>query len=446
MSKDFIEPRLPSGFRDLEPKLALARQRMIKIIDEQYRLIGSVPLETPAVEYEEVLIGAEDFSKQLYRVVRRGTEEGEEEEKNPLALRFDLTVPLARYLSEHTDTPLPFIRHQLAQVWRGERKQQGRYREFAQFDLDIVGSASLAADAQVIAVMYNTLKALGVEKFVIKFSHRGLLEALFVSLSITSNKWTQIFNILDKLDKLKPAEVADLLVKAGLQKDQTDSLMKWVVSDGAPSLDKKVKESDYHVSLQKALDEVNLLKAYVADLGIPSTHVQFHPSIIRGLGYYTGPVWETVLLDAPEFGSVYSGGRYDNLLSRFGNRHVPATGTSIGVDRLFSALQKIGALDLSQGTTQVMVTNLDEEFVADELKFVSQLREAKIITEFYLGKDRGLGQQLGYAESKGAKVAVIYGAKEKEQGVVQIKDLAKREQKEIKVSDLVSEVKKILMP
>lgn len=442
MSKDLIEPRLPSGFKDLDPQLALARQKMINIIDQQYRLIGSLPLETPAVEYEEVLIGGEDFSKQLYRVVRRS---GAEEEKgHPVALRFDLTVPLARYLSEHPETPMPFIRHQVGQVWRGERPQKGRYREFTQFDLDIVGSASLAADAQIIATMYNVMCALGIKQFMIKYNNRKLLNGIFDHLKIDKVKRGGVLRTLDKLerdgqDKVKSELRSDLFETSP---NKPEELMSFISIGDLSELKEKLQTSP--VALE-AINELNQLAAYIKELGVPPSYCKFDTTIIRGLGYYTGPVWETALLDVQEFGNVYSGGRYDDLMSRFSKRALPATGTSIGVDRLLAAMEKINLLkNLTDQPVSVFIPRVEENLDSEYLKFTATLRSSGISTEYYLGKEKGLKQQLGYAESRGAKVAVIYGQKEKDQGVVQIKNLANREQKEIKISELVTEVQKIL--
>lgn len=421
-----VEPKLPGGFRDLDPQLAAARRRLIEIVEAEYKLMGSQPLDTPAVEFEQVLIGAEDYSKQLYHVVRRASEEGEVEEKNPLALRFDLTVPLARYVASHQDLPMPFIRHQVGQVWRGERQQQGRYHEFTQFDLDIVGTSSLAADAQVLATMYRVMTALVGDRFEIRYSHRGLLDELLEKSGVPAELHEAAMRTMDKFDK------------AG------DKLEQLLVADGI-SVDAAAKiVAALNGGLQPNADIVSL-QGHLSCLGVSPSHCLFTPSIVRGLGYYTGPVWETVLLDAPEFGSVYSGGRYDNLLERFGSRKLPAVGTSIGVDRMLAALEKLGKLpELSGGGLQVLVANFGDDVMAGQLQLVAELRALGISTELYLGKEKGLGQQLGYAEGRGAKVAVLYGSDEQKSGEVKVKNLATKEQVPTPRADAVAAVRKLL--
>lgn len=429
-----IQPRLPGGFRDLDPQLAAARRRLIEIVEAEYRLIGSQPLDTPAVEYEDVLIGAEDYSKQLYHVVRRASEDGEAVEKNPLALRFDLTVPLARYVASHQDLAMPFIRHQVGQVWRGERQQQGRYHEFTQFDLDIVGTSSLAADAQILATMYRVMTKLVGDRFEIRYSDRRLLNEALESAGIASDLCGSVLGLLDKADKVGLDGVEKGLKDLGLSGDQIDQIKK-LLSGEASALE--------HFKTMVQLYELRVF--LVEDLGIPETRCRFDPSIVRGLGYYTGPVWETVLLDAPEFGSVYSGGRYDNLLERFGSRKLPAVGTSIGVDRLLAAMEKLGQLEKLAGSgVQVLVANFGDDVMAEQLKLVAELRHVNISTELYLGKEKGLGQQLGYAEGRGARVAVLYGAEEQKSGEVKVKTLAAKEQVAVPRADIVAQVHKLL--
>jgi histidyl-tRNA synthetase len=438
-----VEPRLPGGFRDLDPQLAAARRRLIEIVEAEYRAIGSQPLDTPAVEYEDVLIGGEDYSKQLYHVVRRAADEGEAVEKNPLAMRFDLTVPLARYVASHPDLPMPFIRHQVGQVWRGERQQQGRYHEFTQFDIDIVGSSSLAADAQILATMYRVMTALVGDRFVIKYSHRGLISAAIDAITPRFSTSENILRVFDKLDKISREQGMDELKRLGATDAQAIALLSWAVSDNPKEY---INSNPEFVRIaQPFIDELKTLERYFVDLDISDERLHFDTSVVRGLGYYTGPVWETVLLDAPEFGSVYSGGRYDNLLERFGSRKLPATGTSIGVDRMLAALEKLGKLpELAGSSVQALVVNFGEELMPEQLKLVAELRAAGVSTEIYLGKEKGLGQQLGYAQGRGAAVAILFGADEQKAGEVKLKNLATKEQISIPRTNIVAEVRKLL--
>ncbi len=442
MSK-LVEPRLPGGFRDLDPQLAAARRRLIEIVEAEYKLMGSQPLDTPAVEFEQVLIGAEDYSKQLYHVVRRASEEGEAEEKNTLALRFDLTVPLARYVASHQDLAMPFIRHQVGQVWRGERQQQGRYHEFTQFDLDIVGTSSLAADAQVLATMYRVMTQLVGDRFEIRYSDRQLLDGVFDHVGIGDAKREMVMRSLDKLDKEGSEKVISYLESEVFENERPKAreLLRIISMTNLDDVEDEISVTKT-AETSFVISSLRRFAANLRDLGIKADNCKFDFSIIRGLGYYTGPVWETVLLDAPEFGSVYSGGRYDNLLERFGSRKLPAVGTSIGVDRMLAALEKLGKLpELAGGGLQVLVANFGEDVMAGQLQLVAELRAAGISAELYLGKEKGLGQQLGYAEGRGARVAVLFGADEQKSGEVKVKNLATKEQVSVARDGLVASVK-----
>jgi len=445
MSSAVILPRLPGGFRDLDPQLAAARRRLIEIVEAEYRAIGSQPLDTPAVEYEDVLIGAEDYSKQLYHVVRRAADEGEAVEKNPLAMRFDLTVPLARYVASHPDLPMPFIRHQVGQVWRGERQQQGRYHEFTQFDIDIVGSSSLAADAQILATMYRVMTALVGDRFEIRYSHRGLLNDLLEKWGIGAAKSEAVLRIVDKRDLIGDNTLIEQLAEIGVPEKTITSIVSFIAAKSVREAANIATRDSYGNTINHGAEELTQLAANLVSLGVSEMRCKFDPIIVRGLGYYTGPVWETVLLDAPEFGSVYSGGRYDNLLERFGSRKLPATGTSIGVDRMLAALEKLGKLpELASNSVQVLVANFGEELMPEQLKLVAELRAAGVSTEIYLGKEKGLGQQLGYAEGTGAAVAILFGADEQNAGEVKVKNLATKEQVAVPRGAVVEKIRELL--
>jgi histidyl-tRNA synthetase len=299
--------------------------------------------------------------------------------------------------------------------------------------LDIVGVSSLVADAQIIATMCNVMIALGIEKFKVKVGHRGLLDGLFDGMNVSAEDKMFFLRELDKVDPENPESIKDKFIEKGIKKEVVSNIFELLFGPSLKMFDIsnfKGFEKKFEAKVNESQAQLQRLVANVKELGIDvDKWLSASPSIVRGLGYYTGPVWETVLLDAPEFGSVYSGGRYDDLLERFGSRKLPAVGTSIGVDRLMAALEKLGKLDeLSQGSVQVVLANFGEEFIPEQLKIVAELRAAGISTELYLGKEKGLGQQIGYAEARGAKVVVLYGADEQKEGKVAIKNLATKEQ------------------
>lgn len=414
----YIQPELAGGFRDYLPEDMIPRQKMLDTIKTVFERFGFVPLDTPGLEKEEVLTGGDpDFKKQIFRA---GLEGG----KDALALRFDLTVPLARIIAANPGLKKPFKRYQFGRVWRGERQQAGRYREFTQLDADIVGSSSITADAEIISLMYETMTALGFadSDFQIRISDRAILNKLSDIAGFEAAKTPGVLRMIDKLDKIGWEGVEkELTVAAGLSKEQVKKVRMYI---------EKGDEAAF-VPLAALLDIPK--KSYVFDL-----------SVARGLGYYTGIVFETVLTKLPEIGSVFSGGRYDNLVSRFSPQSIPATGASVGVDRLFVAMEKLGMVKKEKNTAKVCVLNFEPTAEGQCVGVATELRGAGVSTNLYLGDEKTLKGQLAYAVSQEFPVVVIIGGDEEKRGVAQVKDMQKRTQTEVKQTDIVSAVKELL--
>lgn len=426
-----VEPKLLRGFRDYLPAQMNARLKIIATIRRVYELYGFQPLETPAQEYRVTLMGyGEENAKQIFAF-----ENPEEEE---VALRFDLTVPLARVIAQYPDLPLPFRRYQVAPVWRADKPDPGRFREFVQFDLDSVGSASLAADVEILCGMYDTLRALGIERFKVRFSDRKVLNSLMDFAGIPRGDAHDVFRILDKLEKISLEGVTAELTRGridasgdkipglGLEESQVDRITAFLGLPKGTRKESLMALTGLFSGVRSAGEAVAEL-GYICDsldgLGISEENVVLDLSIARGLDYYTGPVFEAVLTDAPEFGSVFGGGRYDGLVERFLGRKIPAVGASIGVDRLFAALQKLNLIEATPATAQVIVTVMEQSRMEEYQKLTRELRLAGINTELYLGDEKNLGKQLQYANRQKIPLAVIIGSDEFSRGEVTVKNL-----------------------
>jgi histidyl-tRNA synthetase len=383
---------------------------MLDTIRATFELFGFSPIETSSLQREEVLTGGdENFKKQIFAVSNT------DDEDSTLALRFDLTVPMARLVSSSGDKiERPFKRYEIGKVWRGEKAQAGRYREFLQCDADIVGSASPLSDAEIISLIYETMRALGLENFFIKINSRAALA------NLDQNQ----IRILDKLDKIGEDKVREELERAGVTKKIIDDTLNGVFMN-------QVKEIDGVIE-------------YAESLGVPKKFMKKDPTLARGLGYYTGIVFEAVLSDMPEVGSVFGGGRYDNLVEQFGGSQTPAVGVSVGIDRLFTALDKKDLIKGEKKPVKVLVLNFDNSCTAECLKIVSDLRKEKIGAEIYFGKEETLKGQLSFAVKNEYEVVVIVGQQEKERGIAQIKNMVARTQEETILKNVSITVKNIL--
>jgi len=428
-----VQPRISRGFRDLLPDQMLARQKMVDAIRGVYELYGFVPLNTPAVEYLDVLSGSagQEAQQSIFRVVSP--------ENEPLGLRFDLTVPLARVIAQYPDLPRPFRRYQVSPVWRADKPDKGRFREFTQFDLDSVGVESEVADTEIIAGMCDTLSAINVGPYLVRFSSRVMLNLLLDYADIPHERGVDVFRVLDKLDKIGIDKVrrelmegyqdesGDVISGVGLRADQVDRVERFLNVKSNQRSEVVTQLRDLFSRLANAkeeIDRVDRISSHLYALGYADDRVALDLSIARGLAYYTGPVFEAVVLEAPQFGSVFGGGRYDDLVLRFLGERIPATGASIGVDRLLAVLAHLGRIGSRKATALVLVVNLDPSLTSDYLQMTWELRRAGVPAELYLGTAKGLGKQLKYADQYEIPLALLYGADEKAQGTVTIKDMA----------------------
>jgi histidyl-tRNA synthetase len=427
-----VQPRLSRGLRDLLPEETLARQAMIDIVRRVYELYGFVPLNTPAVEYLDVLSGSGGKEIQESIFVVRNPEEEE------LGLRFDHTVPLARVIAQYKELPKPFRRYTVGPVWRADKPGPGRFREFLQFDIDAVGVESKMADTEIIGGICDSLDALGVSRYQVRFSSRRVLNLLLTYAAITPERAASVFRVIDKLEKIGIAKVrqelttgytdesGDKIPGLGLTTAQVEQIEQFlgIRADSRTEVIKQLRET--FGSIPGASEEIGVLEQmshYLDVAGYHDDRVIIDLTIARGLAYYNGPVFETILLDAPQFGSVFSGGRYDDLVMRFLGERVPATGASMGVDRLLAALRALDKVSLRKSTADVLVTAFDPQMNDDYIAMTFELRRAGIRSEMYFGTDRA-GKQIKFADKMEIPVVLLYGPDEKAKNVVTIKDMS----------------------
>lgn len=437
-----IDPGLAGGFRDYLPEDMIPRQRMFDTIRSVFERFGFLPLDTPGIEREEILTGGDpNFRMQIFKTGLREGDEG-------LALRFDLTVPLARVVSLYSDKlEKPFKRYQMGKVWRGEKPQAGRFREFIQFDADIVGSNRVSADAEIVALMYETLTALNIGQFRIRINNRKILSGLSSFAEYDQALNADVLRAIDKLDKIRWEGVSEELSQKGLAPIQISKLEQFINLKGESAREilanllVLMSESPEAI---KGIGELQEITKCLDSLSIPAECWNIDLSVARGLGYYTGPVFETILSDLPSIGSVFSGGRYDDLVSRFGNQNLPSTGASVGVDRLFAAMEKLSLLKKEKTVVKATILNFDKDAEDYCQMIVTSLRKRNIASEIYLGKEAMLKGQLSYAIRQEIPVVIIAGGKEKEKKTAQVKDMRKRIQTEVPFDQITSAVETIL--
>lgn len=438
-----ITPRTPPGTMELLPRRQVAFQRMLDTIRRTYERFGFLPVETPVFEVADVLLSKSggETEKQVYFVQSTG---GIEQGHRPdLALRFDLTVPLARYVAEHErDLAFPFRRYQIQRVYRGERAQKGRYREFYQCDIDVIGKDTLpvAYDAEMPAVIYSVFTALDVGPFTINFNNRKILLGLFEALGISEpERRVLVLRQVDKLDKLSREQVLALLAGEGigLPPDVAARVLDMIGFAGSADatlahLEGLDLDND---TFRQGVAELREVVAALQAFGVPETHWRVNLSIARGLDYYTGTVYETFLTDHPGLGSVCSGGRYENLAGLYTKSKLPGVGISIGFTRLFYALEQAGIVKDGPSTVQVLVTQFDPSLMADYLAIGAELRAAGVNTEIQLEPAKPK-KQFAYADKAGIRYAVIMGPDEKARGEVTVKDMVSGEQHAVARGDL----------
>lgn len=436
--------RTMPGVMELLPLDQIAFQNMLETIRRNFERFGFLPIETPAIEFTDVLLtkSGGETERQVYFVQSTGSlQKGSDP---TLALRFDLTVPLARYVAEHEhDLSFPFRRYQMQRVYRGESAQRGRFREFYQCDIDVIGKDQLSVrhDAELPAVIYAIFRELNVGPFTLQLNNRKILRGFFERLGIADGEaQTLILREVDKIDKRGAEAVRQTLIEApfALPSDKADALMHFVG-----------QRSDSHAAALAMLDALGggneTLEAGIAEmrevlrllqaLGVPEAYYLLNFSIARGLDYYTGSVFETVLSNHPEIGSVCSGGRYENLASHYTKSKLPGVGVSIGATRLFYQLREAGLIGTAKSSVQAMVAMLDDADLPLYLELANQLRAAQINTEVQL-EPKKLGKQFQYADRAGIRFVLMLGTDEKAKGVVAVKDMWRQEQFEVARSEL----------
>lgn len=433
-----VTPRTLSGFMELLPAPQQQMERMMEILRTTYSRYGFTPLDTPAIEASEVLLakGGGETEKQIYRFQKGDAD---------LALRFDLTVPLAKYVALHgNDLAFPFRRYQIGKVYRGERAQRGRFREFYQADIDIIGDGKLdiTNEAEIPSIIYQTFTALGLTRFQIRVNNRKILNGFYAMLGLTDRSG-DIMRTVDKLDKIGPHKVrACLMDDVGLTAEQADEIMRFISITGSNDQVLSALEGyrSRHELFDQGLDELTTVIRYLAAFGVPEVNFAVDLTIARGLDYYTGTVYETTLLDHPEIGSVCSGGRYDNLAEYYTDRQLPGVGISIGLTRLFYVLGEQGLLNpqLPTAPADVLILPMTQD-LTPAIRLATRLRSAGVRTQLYT-EQKKFKAKMNYADKLGVPYVVFLGDDEIAAGLVACKDMISGEQTKLSFEDTLSRI------
>ena len=433
-----VTPRTLSGFMELLPAQQQQLERMMDILRTTYSRYGFTPLDTPVIEASEVLLakGGGETEKQIYRFQKGDAD---------LALRFDLTVPLAKYVALHgNDLAFPFRRYQIGKVYRGERAQRGRFREFYQADIDIIGDGKLdiTNEAEIPSIIYQTFTALGLTRFQIRVNNRKNLNGFYAMLGLTDRSG-DIMRTVDKLDKIGPHKVrACLMDDVGLTAEQAEEIMRFISITGSNDQVLSALEGyrGRHELFDQGLDELTTVTRYLAAFGVPEVNFAVDLTIARGLDYYTGTVYETTLLDYPEIGSVCSGGRYDNLAEYYTDRQLPGVGISIGLTRLFYVLGEQGLLNPSLPTApaDVLILPMTQD-LTPAIQLATRLRGAGVRTQLYT-EQKKFKAKMNYADKLGVPYVVFLGDDEIAAGLVACKDMTSGEQTKLPFDATLSRI------
>ena len=426
---DKIKPRTLSGFMELQPDKQVQMDKMRAVLAETYARYGFTPLDTPAIEAAEVLLakGGGETEKQIYRFTK-----GESD----LALRFDLTVPLAKYVAaNYGQLTFPFRRYQIGKVWRGERAQRGRFREFYQADIDIIGDGALDIlnEAEIPAIIYDTFTRLGLHRFRIRVNNRKVLNGFFTILGL-SEQAGDVLRTIDKLDKIGADKVRALLTDTcGVTAEQADEILRFIACPGT-SADKLAFLEQYrgrNETFDTGLDELRTVVGYLPAFGVPEENFELDLTIARGLDYYTGTVYETVLLDHPEVGSICSGGRYDDLAGYYTNKSLPGVGISIGLTRLFYILQEQNMISdaVLTAPADVLILPMTDDLSA-AVSLASMLRAGGLRVQLYSEKKK-FKAKIGYADKLGIPFVIFLGEDEIAQNVCALKNMDTGEQEPV---------------
>lgn len=439
---EIITPSVLSGFMELLPEDQVLFNRIKDTIKEKFELYGFWPLDTPTIEKSEILFakGGGETTKQIYRIDKGDSSQDQ-------ALRFDLTVPLARYVAQHAgELNFPFRRYQIAKVFRGERSQKGRYREFYQCDIDIVGRDKLALDndAEIPAVIYEVFQSLGLSQLVIHMNNRRLLNGYMAHLGIQDSE--EVLRTVDKLAKIGEDKVREILLDVGLSEAQTNDLFAFVAPrENNQEVLAHLERVKGHVAegsdFLRGFDELTQVYELMQVFGIPQEAIKIDLAITRGLDYYTGTVYECFLKDYESIGSVCSGGRYDDLASNFTKEHLPGIGVSIGLTRLFYQLQVVNLVEPEKGDfIKVLVMPLGDEDKTYAIEVINQLRAQDIRSQIYL-EDGKVKKKFNYADHIGARFVLLVGESERENRQVSLKDLKSGEQTSFSLTEAISLLK-----
>lgn len=441
---NLIEPRTLKGFRDYPPELMMPRERMLEKARKVFRSYGFAPIDTPALEYTEILLGkgGEESDRLIYRFKDHGDRD--------VALRFDLTVPFARFAAQYIgQLGTPFKRYAMGPVWRGENTSAGRYREFWQCDFDTIGTQSNAADIEIVLVIHDLMLELGLDRFRIRLNNRLLLNGLLTSLGL-GDRAVPLLRSLDKLEKIGSEGVKAEMIQpfprhAGITPEQADQVLALasITGSNAEILDRIERDFATQPQTMEGVRRLRELLAVAEHCGITEDRLRLDLSICRGLDYYTGTIYETTLLDLPKIGSVCSGGRYDNLAGLYTKQSLPGVGASLGLDRLIAALEELNVLEKMGTPASVLIANFWDQALPQYFAFAQQLRRAGIGVEVY-PETKKLKAQLQYALHKGFPLMIIAGEDECRAQTVTVKNLKTQTQQTIAQPELVAVVQKEL--
>ena len=433
MNKSKTEPRTLAGFMELMPNEQILFEQIKQKIEKTYQKFGFLPLDTPILELSEVLLAKAggETEKQIYRFEKGDTD---------ISMRFDLTVPLAKYVAKnYGNLSFPFRRYQIGKVYRGERTQKGRFREFYQCDIDIIGDGELSVinDAELPSVIYNIFKELGFDDFTIRINNRKILNGLFESLNQKENA-TEILRIIDKIEKIGKEAVIEELEKIQVPTDSINKILKFIEIEGTTD-EKLQKLQDLNIeneAFQTGLEELKQVVKYVRLFGIPDSNFKVDLTIARGLDYYTGTVYETFLNEYRELGSVCSGGRYENLAEHYTDKKLPGVGISIGLTRLFYKLNELNLIRAEKkSVAEVLIVPMVEDMKVP-IKLASNLRNNGINTEIFLN-DKKLKAKMKYADKLEIPYVIVVGEDEVNTGIVKIKNMKTGEQVEKNIEEII---------
>jgi histidyl-tRNA synthetase len=431
-----IEPRLLKGFRDFLPEDMILRQKVISIIRDVFELHGFLPLETPTLEHLDILSGkyGEEGEKLIYKFKDQG--------ERDVAMRYDLTVPLARVIAQYPELPRPFRRYQIQPVWRADKPQKGRFREFYQCDCDIIGVEDITAEAEIISAVFYSLKALGFQKFCIKINHREVLNGLLSYAGLEENYLLPLCRSIDKLDKIGLDGVKEELIQNGFSNTAVVKILEMLqINSPASVMDFISEKLGKFVKTGSAIIQLRKLFGYLKESGITDEYYKLDISLARGLDYYTGTVFETIVSE-PKIGSITGGGRYDELISIFTKEKIPAVGTSLGLERLIDVIKTFELLPVPPSVSKVLIVNFSEETTGHALGVGRLLRANGIPCEIY-SEPVKIQKQFKYADKLFIPYVLIRGSEEIADGSVVVKKMADGSQTRLPLESLIEFFKNI---